>query len=372
MNADVGDCILVVDDSPENRRLYSLILSGEGRDIITAASGEEALARCREHEYAMILLDVHMPGLDGFETARRIREFDCCAITPIVFISAIYQSDSDRYKGYGEGAVDYVLAPVVPEVLRAKAKVFEEIFHRRREAEQYADKLERQNRDLRAAYDELESFSYAAAHDLRAPLRAIDGFAAILAEDYLPALDAQGRDCLNRIGAAAGRMNALIDSLLGLARITRGAMLHEAVDLSALARQVADELQAGSPRTVDWVIAPGLAAQGDPVLLRTLLANLLGNAWKYTARRDDARIEFGRAGHDGETAYFVRDNGTGFDAAQHAEKLFKPFCRFHSAEEAPGSGIGLATVHRIVTRHGGRIRAESTKGGGATFWFTLG
>ena len=372
MNADACSCILVVDDSPENRRLYSLILNEAGHSVTTAASGEEALRVCKGYEYAMILLDVQMPGIDGFETAQRIREFDCCAITPIVFISAVYQSDGDLYKGYGEGAVDYILAPVVPAVLRAKAKAFEEIFHRRKEAEQHAELLERQNRDLRAAYDELESFSYAAAHDLRAPLRAIDGFAAILAEDYLPALDAQGRDYLNRIGAAAGRMNALIDSLLGLARITRSTMRHEAVDLSALARQAADELQDESPRPVEWSIAPGLAVQGDTVLLRTLLVNLLGNAWKYTARRDAAKIEFGRAEADGAPAYFVRDNGMGFDAALHAEKLFKPFSRFHSADEAPGSGIGLATCARIVTRHGGRIWVDSAKDAGATFWFTLG
>jgi signal transduction histidine kinase len=372
MDTDTCNCILVVDDTPENRRLYALILRDAGCEVMEASSGEEALAVCRDREYAMILMDVHLPGIDGFEAARRIRAFDCCASTPIVFISAVYQSDNDRYKGYGEGAVDYLLAPVVPEVLRAKAKVFEEIFHRRKEAEAFASQAEQQNRQLRAAYDELEAFSYAAAHDLRAPLRAIGGFAEILLEDYLPALDAQGRDYLRRIPAAVGRMNSLIDSLLSLAGVTRSAMRHERVDLRALARQVADELQDDSPRPVEWRIAPGLEAQGDPALLRILLANLLGNAWKYTARRDAAVIEFGREQSDGTEAFFVRDNGVGFDSAQAAEKLFKPFSRFHSAEEAPGSGVGLATAHRIVTRHGGRIWAESAKNAGATFWFTLG
>lgn len=131
MTSDSCNCILVVDDLPENRRLYSLILRESGCDVVEAASGEAALAVCESREYAMILLDVHMPGLDGYETARRIRTIPCCALTPIVFISAVYQSDADRYKGYGEGAVDYLLAPVVPAVLRAKARTFEEIFRRR-------------------------------------------------------------------------------------------------------------------------------------------------------------------------------------------------------------------------------------------------
>ena len=231
--------------------------------------------------------------------------------------------------------------------------------------------MELANRQLRAANEELESFSYAAAHDLKAPLRAIGGFAEILLEDYLPALDAQGRDYLRRIGAATGRMNELIDSLQGLASVTRSPLRHAPVDLSALAGEVARELQDDSPRPVEWVIAPGLAVEGDAGLLRILLVNLLGNAWKYTARRDHARIEFGAEVWDGKTAYFVRDNGMGFDAAQAEGKLFQPFHRLHSAEEATGSGIGLATVRRIVTKHGGHIWAESARDDGATFRFTL-
>lgn len=370
-NTDSRNSILIVDDLPENRRLYSLILREAGCTVVEAASGEEALEICRAREYSMILMDVHMRGMDGFETARRIREFECCTSTPIVFISAVYTSDSDRYMGYGEGAVDYLLAPVVPEVLRAKARVFEEIFQRRRQAEEFAGMMERQNCQLRAAYDELEAFSYAAAHDLKAPLRAIGGYAEILLEDYLPALDTTGRDHLRRIVANTERMGGLIDSLLQLGKVARSAMRHDPVDLSALAREAAAELQGDSPRPVTWLIAPGLHVEGDAGLLRILLVNLLDNAWKYTARRDAARIEFGRAVQDGQEAFFVRDNGIGFNAAD-ADGLFQPFQRFHSATEAPGSGIGLATAARIVTRHGGHIRAQSDRDAGATFWFTLG
>ena len=371
MNPPPCNCVLVVDDTPENRRLFSLILRETGCETVEAASGEEALALCASREYSMILMDVHLPGLDGFETARRIRAFDCCQTTPIVFVSAVYTAERDVFQGYGEGAVDYLLSPVVPEILRAKARVFVEIRHRRRAVEDHARELERINRELAAANEELESFSYAAAHDLRAPLRAIGGFSEILLEDYLPALDAQGRDYLRRIGDATGRMNGLIDDLLALGKVTRSEVHLQSVDLSALAGEVAREIQDDSPRAVDWAIAPGLAARGDPGLLRILLANLLGNAWKYTARRDHARIAFGREAQDGEEAFFVRDNGVGFDPALAAGKLFKPFQRLHSAEEAPGCGIGLATVRRIVTKHGGRIWAESAKGDGATFWFTL-
>lgn len=372
MNPPPRCTVLVVDDSPENRRLFSLILRDAACEVVEAASGTEALEVCEAREYAMILMDVHLPGMDGFETARRIRSLPSCAATPIVFVSAVHTAERDVFKGYGEGAIDYLLSPVAPEILRAKARGFVELFHRRKEAEEHAREQERVNRELAAAYEELESFSYAAAHDLRAPLRAIGGFSEILLEDYLPVLDAQGRDYLRRIGDATGRMNKLIDSLLELARVTRSAVRLQEVDLSALAGSIARELQEGSPRPLAWVIAPGLNAQGDPNLLRIVLMNLLGNAWKYTARRDQARIEFGAEEKDGQTAFFVRDNGLGFDMAMAAEKLFKPFERLHSAEEAPGTGIGLATVKRIITKHGGRIWAESARDAGATFWFTLG
>lgn len=371
MSTTPSYCVLVVDDTPENRRLYSLILRETGCEVVEAASGEEALKVCETREYAMILMDVHMSGLDGFETARRIRAFPCCATTPIVFVSAVYTTERDVFRGYGEGAIDYLLSPVVPEILRAKARGFIDIHHRRKEAETLAQELTQVNRQLRAAYEELESFSYAAAHDLKAPLRAIGGFAEILLGDYLQALDAQGRDHLRRIVDAAARMNGLIDSLLELGKVTRSQTKHQTVDLSALAGAIVQEIQGDSPRPVDWIIAPGLVAKGDPGLLRILLANLLANAWKYTARRDRARIEFGAETQDGRTVFFVRDNGIGFDSEKAAERLFKPFQRLHSAEEAPGSGIGLATVGRIVTKHGGRIWAESAKDAGATFRFTL-
>lgn len=225
--------------------------------------------------------------------------------------------------------------------------------------------------ELKAANQELEAFTYSASHDLRAPLRGIDGFAKVLEEDYADRLDAEGKDALHRVRAAAQRMAELIDALLNLSRLTRADMNLEAVDLSVLAHSVADALKASDPaRSVVFQIPARLEVHGDRRLLAVLLDNLLGNAWKFTGKRADARIELGVTTTDGNPAYFVRDDGAGFDMA-HAGNLFAPFQRMHSASEFPGTGIGLATVRRIVQRHGGRIWAEAAVDRGATFYFTL-
>ena len=224
---------------------------------------------------------------------------------------------------------------------------------------------------LEAANKELEAFSYSVSHDLRAPLRSIDGFSQALIEDYADKLDATGQDYLRRIRAACTRMGQLIDDLLNLSRLTRSDMCRKQVDLSALAEEVVIWLQKLQPeRQVEIAIAPGLVAHGDQRLLRVALENLLENAWKFTAKRPRARIEFGATQLDGATVYFVRDNGAGFDMA-YADKLFGVFQRLHTTAEFEGTGIGLATVQRIVTRHGGRVWAEGAVDQGATFYFTL-
>jgi PAS domain S-box-containing protein len=242
--------------------------------------------------------------------------------------------------------------------------------------------------ELQAANRELESFSYSVSHDLRAPLRAIDGFSQAVIEDYADKLGDQGRNYLNRVRTATQHMGHLIDDLIKLARVARAEMQHEAVDLSTLAGSVLASLQASEPaRKVDWHIEPDLATSGDANLLRVVLDNLLGNAWKFTGKQACARIEFGvlqqaspvmdevdRVGNKpsktGGPAYFVRDNGVGFDMA-YAGKLFGAFQRLHAMSEFPGTGIGLATVQRIIHRHGGRVWAEGAAGKGATFYFSL-
>jgi PAS domain S-box-containing protein len=232
-------------------------------------------------------------------------------------------------------------------------------------------RVQERTAELQALNDELESFSYSVSHDLRSPLRAMEGFSKVLLEDYARVLDDRGRHYLERVRSGSQRMAILIDDLLKLSRVTRGEFHQGPVDLAEIAREVLEELKRRAPeRTVTLSIAPSAPASGDPRLLRVALENLLGNAWKFTGRKADARIEFGTQKRDGESLFFVRDNGAGFDMA-YADKLFAPFQRFHDDDEFEGTGIGLATVQRIIRRHGGRIWAESEPGRGAAFWFTL-
>ena len=222
-----------------------------------------------------------------------------------------------------------------------------------------------------AANRELEAFSYSVSHDLRAPLRSIDGFSLALLEDYADGLDEPGRQHLARVRAATVRMGGLIDGLLQLSRVTRVEMLRETVNLSVLAESVMGELQRSEPaRRVEVTIQPGLQAEGDSELLRIVLANLLSNAWKFTGRQAAARIELGAWRNGDERAFFTRDNGVGFDMA-YAPKLFGAFQRLHAQAEFPGTGIGLATVQRIVNRHGGRVWTEAVVDKGSTFYFSL-
>lgn len=255
----------------------------------------------------------------------------------------------------------------------------------RQQAEQRAQELNQGLQqaiiELKAVNRELEAFSYSVSHDLRGPLRSIDGFSQALLEDCLEQLDANGQNYLRRIRSATQRMGQLIDDLLTLARVTRSDMQKASVDLSQLASRVCTLLQQSHlDRQVEFVIQPGLAAYGDMRLLQVVLDNLLNNAWKFTATQPQTRIEFGAIGpeHNGKAGaqenrrpvYFVRDNGVGFDMT-YVDKLFKPFQRLHGMHEFPGNGIGLATVQRIVHRHGGQVWAEGGLNQGATFYFTL-
>jgi signal transduction histidine kinase len=238
-------------------------------------------------------------------------------------------------------------------------------------------KLERQQREIEellervtAAHHELESFSYAVSHDLRAPLRAVDGFSAELLEGYAAVLDDRGRHYVTRIRTGAQRLGQTIDDLLRLSRVGRDALRAVPVDLAAIARTVADEVTSGSTRRVRWIVPEQVPAEGDRELLQLALQNLLHNAWKFTASRDEAVIELRAEGPQSRRVYSIRDNGVGFDM-RYADKLFAPFQRLHPAAAFEGTGIGLATVKRIVHRHGGQVWAESTPDAGAVFSFTL-
>jgi light-regulated signal transduction histidine kinase (bacteriophytochrome) len=224
---------------------------------------------------------------------------------------------------------------------------------------------------LSAANRELETFSYSVSHDLRAPLRSIDGFSQALLEEYQGKLDDTGKTFLERVRKATQRMGLLIDDMLKLSRITQAEMKREPVDLSGMVREIAEAHKKNNPDgAVDVAVQEGVMVQGDPHLMKIAMENLVGNAFKFTSKEANPRIDFGAAVRNGETACFIRDNGAGFDMA-YVDKLFGAFQRLHTTEEFPGTGIGLATVQRIIHRHGGQVWAEGETGKGATFYFTL-
>ena len=292
----------------------------------------------------------------------------------IVFASRIVAPLSTLEQGiktFGAGDLDYRIDPQSNDEIGEIATTANEMARTLKETTVSRDELRKAHKELEAVNQELQAFSYSVSHDLRAPLRGMDGFSHALLEDYGDKLDAEGRDYLQRVRAASQRMAQLIDDLLKLSRVTRGKTEHRKIDLSKLAQAVAAELQERAPeRQVTFDIAPGVTAEGDARMIRIALENLMGNAWKFTAKHDHATIEFGIANDGRQPAYFVRDDGAGFDMA-YADKLFQPFQRLHSGAEFGGTGIGLATVARIVQRHGGRVWAESGVEQGTTVYFTL-
>ena len=382
--------ILAVDDSPTYLNQVTETLRGDGYDVVPARSGEEALELLAIQSVDCILLDLLMPGLGGKETCRRIKSAPIVRDIPLIILTGL-DDRASMLDALGAGADDYIAKSSELEVLRARVraqirrKQFEDetrtIRERlmRTEFEATEARVARQLAEARAALadelelknQELEAFSYSVSHDLRAPLRSIDGFARALAEDYGDKLDDQAREHIARVRGSAQRMAQMIEDLLQLSRASRGDLRRERVDLGALGREVTAQLVEREPRRrLQLNVADPLIVDADPGLMRTVLENLFGNAWKFTAPRDTAKIELGVSSSDARRVYFVRDNGVGFDA-KYAEKLFKPFQRLHQASEFEGTGIGLATVHRIITRHGGRVWAEGAEDRGATVYFTL-
>jgi two-component system NtrC family sensor kinase len=383
--------ILAVDDSPTFLQEVTAALRSDECDVLTARSGEEALELLSVERVDCILLDLMMPGLGGHETCKRIKASPAVRDIPLVLLTALDDRDA-MLAGLAMGADDYITKNSEMDVVRARVRaqlrrkqfedenrrIREELLRKELEAQtarsarevaearaSLVEELERKNR-------ELEAFSYSVSHDLRTPLRGIDGFSHALLVDYADVLDDRGKDYLNRVRKAAQRMGELIDDMLALARVSRAEINLERIDLAALARGMVDDLAAKDPeRRVELVVADPLVAVADRRLIRLLLENLLGNAWKFTARATSPRIEIGsRVDAGGDTVYFVRDNGAGFNM-DYAAKLFRPFQRLHAEADFPGTGIGLATVHRIIERHGGRVWAEGVVGQGACISFTL-
>jgi signal transduction histidine kinase len=350
--------VLVVDDNPD-LRAYTASLLAPDYEVTTASDGAAALAAVRERRPDIVVSDVMMPRLDGVGLVRELRANPGTAMVPIILVSARAGEDS-TIAGIDAGSDDYITKPFSARELLARVRTHVELARVRRA---WIADLERANR-------ELDAFSSSVSHDLRAPLRAIEGFSHFLAEDYGVLLDARGQGYIERIGRNVHQMSTLIDDLLMLAKSARGTVEAAPVDLSALAATITGDLRRAHPeRNVTVEIGAGLVARGDRRLLNVVLVNLLGNAWKYTGRVAQPWIQIGRAPGDDPT-FFVRDNGAGFDMA-HATRLFTPFARLHRPDEFEGTGIGLATVERIVSRHGGRIWAEAAPARGATFFFTL-
>ncbi|HYM71928.1 MAG TPA: response regulator [Stellaceae bacterium] len=382
--------ILTVDDSETYLQAIAESLRGAGYEVVPARSGEEALELLAVQPVDCVLLDLLMPGIGGEEACRRIKAAPTIRDTPIIMLTALEDREA-MIRGLGAGADDYIAKSSDFAVLRARLlaqlrrKQFEDETRHIREAllhkelEAAEARAAREVAEARAALveeleyknNELEAFSYSVSHDLRAPLRSIHGFSQALLEDYGESLVPQAQGYLNRVCAAAQRMGELIDDLLQLSPVGRAPMQRQRVDLSATAQAIVGALRRSQPdRPVTAAIAAGVVADGDPGLLRALLENLLGNAWKFTAATETATIEFTATCDRGTTVYTVRDNGVGFDMA-YAERLFAPFQRLHTEAEFPGTGIGLATVRRIVDRHGGRVWAEAAIGKGAAFFWTL-
>jgi two-component system NtrC family sensor kinase len=382
--------ILAVDDSPTYLNMLASSLRDAGFEVALGRSGEEALDLLAAQPVDCVLLDLIMPGQGGELTCRHIKGAPGIRDIPVIMLTALEDRDT-MLRGFEAGADDYIAKSSDFSVLKARVlaqirrKQFEDETRHIREqllrreveaaearaAHELAETRAVLAEDLRRKNAELEAFSYSVSHDLRAPLRSIDGFSQALLEDYSDALPSKGQDYLRRVRAAAQRMGELIDDLIELSRVERSELRRERVDLSQLAHAVAASLRKSDPdRDVTTAVQPDVVADVDRRLVQIALENLMGNAWKFTARTAKATIEFGATLDGGVATLFVRDNGAGFDPTR-AAKLFAPFQRLHPESMFPGTGIGLATVQRVVSRHGGRIWAESTVDQGATFFWTV-
>jgi DNA-binding response OmpR family regulator len=380
--------VLTVTADRQRLRVLGDALRDDGYDVVAAGSGDDALELLAAQPVDCVVLSLDSSGGDARDTCRRIKEVPQIGDTPVIMTG---DHDDALLDCLGAGADDYVRSADGAEALRAHVRgqirrkqsldesrrIREELM--RRELDAAGERAARQLAETRAALveelewrnRELEAFSGSVSHDLRGPLQVISSFAETMLDEDEEPLSAQARHRLERIHAAAGRMADLVESLLILARASRGELRRRPFDLTAMVWQVIGEVQARQPdRTIRFTVAEAMTADADEGLVRVILENLINNACKFTSRVADAAIEVGWSGPGENPRYHICDNGAGFPAGQAIE-LFRPFARLHDAAEFPGTGIGLTTVHRAVERHGGEIHAEGEDGRGATFWFTL-
>ena len=377
--------ILLVDDQPGKLIAHEAVLQELGENIIKATSGRDALECLLKDDFAVILLDVNMPGMDGFETAELIRQRPRFEKTPIIFVTGYNTSDIDRLKGYRLGAVDYMFLPVIADVLKAKVLVFVELARQtaliKRQAEHLAfhnqeqarklEVIQKLNEELREANEQLETFSYSVSHDLRAPLRSLQGFSEVLLEDYADKLDDEARLYLERIKCATLQMEQLTRDLLQYCRVAREDMTPQPVEVNALIKDVMEMNNFVLPSSAQLVVRDGMArVLANPTLLGQCLSNLLNNAFKFSAPNLPPRVEVWTEHQDSRVRINVQDNGIGIDPAHH-QKIFGIFERVGNVKAHDGTGIGLAIVARAVQRMGGQCGVDSKLGSGSRFWIEL-
>ena len=402
-----GDTILIVDDEPANLAVVANYLANSGFQIKVALTGEKGLELARQIPPDLILLDVRLPGMDGFEVCRCLKADERTRAVPVIFMTIVTNMEG-KIKGFDAGGVDYIIKPFQAEEVLARVrthlhlrelteqleqKVVErtEALHsanaqlqhelaERKKAEETLHQLNLEldrlvldrTAQLEAVNQELEAFAYSVSHDLRTPLRHMEGFMELLKMKAGVMLDEQSRHYMDAIFESTQRMGQLIDDLLSFSRTGRQAMSFQPVDLDPLVGDIIRELKPDTTgRNIDWRMGDLPVVSGDAALLRIALVNLIANALKFTRPRQEAQIEIGSLpGQEAELVIYVRDNGVGFDMA-YGDKLFGVFQRLHRADEFEGTGIGLANVRRIIARHGGRAWAEGASDQGAAFFFSL-
>ncbi len=404
--------ILVAEDSPTQAQQLQHILEQQGYHVTTAANGREALEAAHCRKPSLLISDVVMPEMDGYELCRRVKSDASLGDIPVILVTTLsdphdvirgLECRADNFilkpydKGYLLGRVQFVLVNREVrqseqtgmgveiffnghkhfitadrlQILNLLLSTYEAAVQRNKELSLARDDLHQLNSSLEAANKELESFSYSVSHDLRAPLRAVDGYSSVLLEEFSAEMRPEAKLLLNNVRTSAKQMGKLIDDLLRFSHVGRQPMSKRPVNISSHVHEVLEELRKKqADRRIEIQIDELPDCVGDPSLLRQVLVNLLSNAFKFTRQREKALIQVGCRQQAGENVYFVRDNGAGFDM-RHVEKLFGVFQRFHGADEFEGTGVGLSIVQRIIQRHGGRIWAEAEVNKGATFYFTL-
>ncbi len=354
--------ILIVDDKPENLMALRVVLKNMDVELIEAQSGNEALKATLRNDFVLALLDIQMPEMDGYELAGILREEEKTAQLPFIFISAVYTDNLNVFKGYEKGAFSFITKPFQPEILINKIKFFIDKY-------QQDMALIELNDDLKSINKELEAFSYSVSHDLRAPLRAVNGYAEMLKEDYEAILGEDGKRIVENINYYANKMGMLIDGLLSFSRLGKKELQKTEIDMNKMVKVILEEFGKLIPKNTKVIVGKLHNLVADYTLMHQVMFNLISNAIKYSSKKDKPVVEIYSEEHNGEIVFTVKDNGVGFDM-KYEDKLFGVFQRLHSTEEFEGTGVGLAIVQRIIAKHKGKVWAEGKVNEGAVFNFT--